>query len=171
MLILVVQLLLAFFVLAYKRKLEERRQLAAADKKQEEEDERQDVTKKTGGAAFASFYGNFNKNIAMGGESDKPKDSKEEGKEGNSSDSNKKMVPTEPGFLSGFERSGNNDHNNDKGSSPDITKIEKEADVAVVDPEVKRMAARKAREKKIAEARIRYFQRNGLSPEGAPMSQ
>ena len=159
---------------AYKRKLEERRQLAAADKKQEEEDERQDVTKKTGGAAFANFYGNLNKNVAMGGTSDKPKDADEGGKGDIAPGSARDKLAAELGFMDGFERSGN--ASDDKGVSQEAQETQrkeevKEVEPVAIDPEAKRLAMRKAREEKITQARIRYLERNGVSPEGVPASQ
>lgn len=146
--------------------------MAAADKKQEEEDERQDVTKKTGGAAFANFYGNLNKNVAMGGTSDKPKDADEGDKGDNPPGSAKDKLTAERGFMDGFKPSGN--AIDDKPQEPDETQKKEELEeieAVAVDPEAKRLAMRKAREEKIAQARIRYLQRNGLPPEEIPASQ
>jgi hypothetical protein len=55
-----------FVTKAYKRKLEERKQWEAEEERRSREEEANDVTKKTAGAAFASFYGNLNRNVAAG---------------------------------------------------------------------------------------------------------
>jgi hypothetical protein len=53
-------------IAAYKLKLEEPRRSAEGIAKQLAHEEHDDVTKKGGGAAIASFYGNFSRNVAMG---------------------------------------------------------------------------------------------------------
>ena len=156
--------------------------MAAADEKQREVEERQDVTKQTGGAAFANFYGNLNRNVAMGGESDKPpKESNEGGGEedgkSNPANTSKDNLAADLGFMDGFEpakasdgspaaATANDDsHKGASGESPEATK-----QVKPIDPGVKRLAMRKAREEKVAQARIRYFRRNGMSLEGITTS-
>ena len=154
---------------AYQRKLEERKKLAAADEKQRLEDERQDVTKQTGGAAFANFYGNMTRNVAMGGAT-------------KATDTRSTTSPeNELGFMDGFEpaeprKASDKDNTTasddaNKPSSPstdqnketiigdNINKKNKtKKPMIVLDP----VTQRKVRETKVAQARIRYFQRHGM---------
>lgn len=148
-----------FVTKAYKRKLEERKRLEEEDAEREREEEANDVTKKTGGAAFASFYGNFNKNVAMGGTESKVGKDKDETNEDENDDFGDEFVkPAQGGlgFLAGFEKSEElpttkepsaiEDHP-DQTSEPTERESEKE-------PE-QRLSMREIREKKIAEARDR----------------
>ncbi|KAL3909527.1 MAG: hypothetical protein SGILL_008054, partial [Bacillariaceae sp.] len=74
-----------FVTKAYKRKLEERKQWEIEQEEKQREEEENDVTKKSAGAAFAGFYGNFNKNVSVGGQGEEvdhtPVEGKDESKE------------------------------------------------------------------------------------------
>lgn len=147
-----------FVTAAYKRKLEERELWKSAEEVKEREEEKQDVTKKTGEGAMASFYGNLNRNVAMGGSMSK--DEHDDGKSGADEEeatSTKDDAPFSLGFMDGFETSGGGDNAETLGK-----KDSKEDE----DPDVKRISMRQVREAKIAQARIRYFQRQGVNSGG-----
>jgi coiled-coil domain-containing protein 55 len=147
-----------FVTAAYKRKLEERELWKSAEEVKEREEEKEDVTKKTGEGAMASFYGNLNKNVAMGGAM--REDETNEGKRGTHLEeaaSTKDDAPFSLGFMDGFETSGGGD--NEETSSKKEYKEEE-------DPDVKQISMRQVREAKIAQARIRYFQRQGVTTGG-----
>ena len=139
-----------FVTAAYKRKLEERQLWLQKDQDTQREEELSDVTKKTGGAAMASFYGNWNRNVAVGGgiESSAPAEAASSGL----------------GFLDGFEQ-GDGDAIGNNGSA-DADKLEKGAtgqaapkahlDEVETPPSI---SMREARQAKLAQARMRYFQR------------
>jgi hypothetical protein len=144
-----------FVTAAYKRKLEERELWKSAEEVQEREEEKQDVTKKTSEGAMASFYGNLNRNVAMGGvmSKDKPGEGKS-GADDEEAATAKEDAPFSLGFMDGFEPSGGGD--NAETSSKKESKEEE-------DPNSKRISMRQVREAKIAQARIRYFQRQGVT--------
>jgi hypothetical protein len=147
-----------FVTAAYKRKLEERELWKSAEEVKEREEEKEEVTKKTGEGAMASFYGNLNRNVAMGGAMSK--DEPVEGKSGADDEedaSTKDDTPFSLGFMDGFETSGGGD--NEETSSKKESKEEE-------DPDVKQISMRQVREAKIAQARIRYFQRQGVTSGG-----
>jgi coiled-coil domain-containing protein 55 len=149
-----------FVTAAYKRKLEERELWKSAEEVKEREEEKQDVTKKTGEGAMASFYGNLNKNVAMGGamREDEPVEGKR-GTHDEESATTKDDAPFNLGFMDGFETSGGGD--NEETSSKKESKEEEE-------PDVKQESMRQVREAKIVQARIRYFQRQGVTTGGEP---
>jgi hypothetical protein len=66
-------------------------------------------------------------------------------------------APFSLGFMDGFETSGGGD--NEETSSKKEYKEEE-------DPDVKQISMRQVREAKIAQARIRYFQRQGVTTGG-----
>jgi hypothetical protein len=147
-----------FVTAAYKRKLEERELWKSAEEVKEREEEKEDVTKKTGEGAIASFYGNLNKNVAMGGAM--REDETNEGKRGTHDEeaaTTKEDAPFSLGFMDGFETSGGGD--NEETSSKKESKEEE-------DPNVKQISMRQVREAKVAQARIRYFQRQGVTTGG-----
>lgn len=147
-----------FVTKAYKQKLAERELWAQEEEAKRQQEEKDDVTKKKVDGAFSSFYGNLNRNVAMGGAGD---ESKKEGEidedVGPSSDEAKPASGL--GFLDGFERSA--PHN--EASPPVDTSKSDEAVVEAPSP----VSMRKAREEKLAKARLRYFQRHGISEESA----
>ncbi|CAB9528288.1 Coiled-coil domain-containing protein 55 (DUF2040) [Seminavis robusta] len=171
-----------FVTKAYKRKLEERKQLAEENAKQLERDEEDDVTKKRGGAAMASFYGNLNRNVAMGGTTSASADEPDTNKEHDKDEADHRKHDGEPTSLQassgGVRRSGlsataprapreghenqnplrTGDHSNNEVSSshPYALKAEKEPEKELSPEEV-----RKRREEKVASARGRYFKRIG----------
>lgn len=137
--------------------------MEAEEEKQKEREEREDVTKKTGGAAFVNFYGNFNRNVAMGG------DNKGNQQETDDKDFTKKQrgaLSEELGFMDGFERAEG--ARADEAVSPegqeDVAE-HKEHDKETDSPETQRRNMRKAREEKLTRARARYFERNGIAPQ------
>ena len=156
-----------FVTAGYKRKLQERELWQAEEKRQLREEEANDVTKKTDGAAMASFYGNLNRNVAMGakGKEDDTmnadntnaddaaaptkSDSAAEGKEPNSARQQRTV-----NFMEGFEKTGKDESKNELE-----TKVEERSD----DPETEKRKKREIREQKVKEARERYFQRHGIS--------
>jgi coiled-coil domain-containing protein 55 len=147
-----------FVTAAYKRKLEERELWKSAEEVKEREEEKQDVTKKTGEAAMASFYGNLNKNVSMGGalSKDEPDKSKS-GADDEEAATTKEDAPFSLGFMDGFETSGGGE--NAETSSKKESQEEE-------NPDAKRISMRQVREAKIAQARIRYFQRQGVTAGG-----
>jgi hypothetical protein len=146
-----------FVTAAYKRKLEERKLWKSAEEVQEREEEKQDVTKKTGEGAMASFYGNLNKNVSMGGAMSKDKrDEDKSGADDEEAANTKEDAPFSLGFMDGFETGGGGDGDNAETSSKKESKEDE-------DPDAKRISMRQAREAKIAQARIRYFQRQEVT--------
>ena len=151
-----------FVTKAYKRKLAERELWAQEEEARQREEEENEVTKKTGDGAFASFYGNLNRNVAMGGgEDEKEKVKSEDDREiqestgGEARSNEESTVPSiqdKLGFLDGFEQSTTS-------NLQDETESKSEAAETVATP----LSMRKAREEKVAKARLRYFQRQGLS--------
>jgi len=170
-----------FVTNSYKRKLKERKQWEAEQEEKERKEAMDDVTKKTAGVAFASFYGNLNRNVMTKGnevdQSEKDEDnnnntwSKQNGNEidngPNNSEEKKGILDDDDfdprqGFLGGFERSSAADRktdescgrkrNDDKNSGKDPSS---NADVI---PQTKQ-SQRELREKKVAEARVRYRNR------------
>lgn len=164
---------------AYKRKLEERKRYEAEEEERQREEDANDVTKKTAGAAFAGFYGNFNRNVAMGGkeeidgrDKDKPlDDEKASGRIGNNnnngSENDDDFKPKQGGlgFLAGFERPEGVD---DPAESQQETmggsnnKVSESFDLDETKPT---LSIREIREKKVAEARIRYLERKQMAPQ------
>ncbi|KAG7350783.1 coiled-coil domain containing protein [Nitzschia inconspicua] len=141
-----------FVTKAYKRKLEERKQWELEQEEKERQEDANDVTKKSAGAAFASFYGNLNKNVAAGGDRSVPNE-EENGQPGkNPIDSYDDFDPR-GGFMADFEKSTDL-QNGDAGEEEEQTK-EPTQSSAPVDA----MSMRERRQKKIAEARIRYLKR------------
>jgi coiled-coil domain-containing protein 55 len=147
-----------FITKAYKRKLEERKQWERKEKEKEREEEDNDVRKKTVGAAFGSFYGNFSRNVAMGG---KEKDVQKEESVASSDVKPDGGGGGGLGFLSGFERtsSGGDEHEMQK-ESMDATVETKSQAVSIEDTKVPpALPIRQIREKKVQEARKRYLER------------
>jgi hypothetical protein len=150
-----------FVTAAYRRKLEERQLWKAAEDKRELHEENQDVTKKTGQAAMASFYGNLNRNVAMGGTQTKDEpdmDKSGAGDEEGAANATKENTPFSLGFMDGFEQGG--------GGGDDAETSAKKESKEEEDPETQRISMRQVREAKVAQARIRYFQRQGVTTGG-----
>ena len=169
-----------FVTAGYKRKLEERKLWEAAQEDQRRAEEENDVTKRKEG--MANFYGNFQRNVAMGG--------------GELSAAlvivrrkrmrkdvmlDKESAAPIPGFLDGFAKQAddNDDDNSKKEGREDAAAEQTESSVAkppptrndknprdasavadtVEDPEARRKRMRLLREEKVERARVRYFQR------------
>lgn len=150
-----------FVTKAYKRKLEERKQWETEQEEKSQEEEANDVTKKTVGAAFASFYGNLNRNVAVG-RGGQAEDVVEQQKEQSKID-NDDFDPRQrgsKGFLGDFERSTSPNFDSNQTSENAIdTNGTKEANKNLGQPNDGLLSMREKRAKKVAEARIRYFKR------------
>ncbi len=157
-----------FITKAYRKKLEERTQWEAEEEDRRRSEEANDVTKQTtAGAAMATFYGNFSKNIAMGGGTMDTNEGENISIEPNDKldivrDHDHDEILSNRGggmgFLSGFERAEEDpletmtDQGGVDGASiNDPIPLEKEPTV------------RERRDLKVAAARARYLQRKGIS--------
>jgi coiled-coil domain-containing protein 55 len=156
-----------FVTKAYKRKLEERKRWEQEEEQKEREEAANDVTKKSAGAAFASFYGNLNKNVSVGGAA---KESDGVAAVEPPTGTLEALDDFDPrqGFLGGFERSTAEDENelqetmknaNADKSETGTSSFQDPAGVAVQRPKEPQLSMRERRDKKVAEARIRYLQR------------
>jgi coiled-coil domain-containing protein 55 len=159
-----------FITSAYKLKLAERELWKQEEQEQQQRDEREDVTKNKNG--IVGFYSNFNKHFSLGGQDEKKKDHGSQGEDDNSqsrrgflkgftaatadSDEASKMDNgKKPSFLDGFEASI---------SITDKPKHQKKGDEMGITPT---KSLRQLRDEKIAKARLRYFQRRGISEQEA----
>lgn len=164
-----------FVTNSYKRKLKERKQWEAEQEEQERVEAANDVTKKSAGTAFAGFYGNLNRSTIekqkpTGDEGTSPDmtgGEKKEEEKNNENANNSEMMDEDfdprKGFLGGFQRSsepaaivgdeqvGGHDHH-------ESTKQTFKGDVQSVDL-VSKQSIREVRERKVAEARMRYLKR------------
>jgi coiled-coil domain-containing protein 55 len=154
-----------FITKAYKRKLEERKQWDQEEKQKEREEEENDVTKKSAGTAFANFYGNFNRNVALGGTKDG-----EEGNRGRDGSVERNSDVKEAstgglGLLSGFERSDETT-GQDKPHQKDEDDRNKVKLALMEEPSAKTvptLSVREIREEKVREARNRYLERTKMA--------
>jgi coiled-coil domain-containing protein 55 len=168
-----------FVTKAYKRKLEERKRWEAEEEEQRKTEEENDVTKKTDGAALGNFYGNFSRNVAMGGgileetNEDKEKtdeesavdDPMDEVRKGPMDDFAKGS--SEMDFLDGFAKSdgpgGAEDHANASPHQDEVGESRSTAkEIDSKQPPSDGLSMRERREKKVAEARVRYLERRQL---------
>ena len=144
-----------FVTKSYKRKLQERKQWEAEQEQKEREEEANDVTKKAAGSAFAGFYGNLNRSAMteQTSKSDEVNDSVGgKGQEDSKPSDDDDDFDPRQGFLGGFERS----------SQPDTSDANKDGFATVQDEDETKaptLSMREIREKKVAEARVRYLQR------------
>lgn len=151
-----------FVTKAYKQKLAERELWAQEEEERRRGEEKDDVTKKTGDGAFASFYGNLSRNVAMGGGEQELR--KEHVQEASSDEKERRLngksaaMDTEekrPGldFIDGFEPAApeSKEENESKAEAPRGR------------TEASSLSMREVRAEKLAKARLRYFQRQGLS--------
>lgn len=95
--------------------------------------------------------------------------SSEPNNDDNKGNDKKDALISELGFMDGFERAGSsnndiveNDNDEKKEQVSNNNNSKESAKEKVLDPAAKRLAMRKAREEKVAKARIRYFERNGI---------
>lgn len=152
-----------FVTAAYKRKLQERQVWQAEEDEKARIEAANDVTKKSDG--LMSFYGNFNKNVSVGGK----QESRVEDKSVHVAEGPNKAVPTSPsttyklkqGEAGADEHENHTDSRQSDDSTKEITKpsATKEKD-GPEDVDTRRKRQRKEREKKVEQARIRYFQRH-----------
>ena len=160
-----------FVTKAYKRKLEERKRWETEQEEKQREEEANDVTKKSANAAFANFYTNLNQ-VQRGGVNDdvklEQKTSRDEG-DGDYGDDDFDPRPSNAvgggrGFLDGYERSSHGDEQSEttasKVNNDDAARSHNVDDTKslTVDNESV-VTIRQRREKKVSEARARYFQR------------
>ena len=160
-----------FVTKAYKRKLEERKRWETEQEEKQREEEANDVTKKSANAAFANFYTNLNQVQRGEGADTGSKVQKTSRDGGDAAAADDDFDPRRGnahgggmGFLGGFERSSpgedpsetttNRDQNTDPAGSH---KSDNDKDLTI-DIE-SALTIRQRREKKVAEARARYFQR------------
>ena len=126
-----------FVTRAYQQKLEERQAWLQKEASKKEKD----VTKST----MASFYGNLSRNVAMGGEP------------------NEKVEP-QPAFLDGFDRAPEDDKGQEAPTGTMTVSHETTAPTInqeLETEEIPTKSMRQLRREKLAQAKIRYFQRNG----------
>jgi len=154
-----------FVTAAYKRKLQERELWQAQEDEKAKQEELNDVTKQVGGAAVANFYGNFQRNVALGGEQEtkdskvSPQQQQDDGGPLTTSPNENNEVKSSPvggmNFLDGFERAPGED-----AKEPNPTKESVGTSTKHTPPrEEAAMSARQQREEKVAQARIRYLER------------
>lgn len=158
-----------FVTKAYKRKLAERELWAQEEAARQEKEEAEDVTKKNSTGAFASFYGNLTKNVAMGGEAPKDREVKrnaanERKDEIDSSGQRSANKPAALGFMDGFEAASSSEPKLEVPTT-DSNPVQSES------AEDSELVMRRKRADKVARARIRYFQRQGISEEDAVPKQ
>lgn len=139
-----------FVTKAYRRKLEERKLWEQEQKEREREEEENDVTKKKADVAFANFYGNFNRNVAMGGKGNNEEGESKDSKEDDKGVEKSNATPGGLGFLSGFERS----------SGPETADLSDTEGNKAASP---KLSIREIREKKVQEARKRYLERKATT--------
>jgi coiled-coil domain-containing protein 55 len=152
-----------FISKAYQRKLEERRQWELEQEEKEREEAANDVTKKSAGVAMANFYGNLNKNVALGGKDDT---TNQEHVEKTSMESLNDFDPRGD-FMQEFERS------TDPQNEGQVKEIGLEEKIEIMNDRqnlsstlvAPAMSTRERREKKVAEARIRYLNRKQAAME------
>jgi coiled-coil domain-containing protein 55 len=159
-----------FVTSAYKKKLAERELWKQEEEEQSRRDEKEDVTKRKDG--LIGFYSNFNKNASMGGTEvtkqahdrqhvDEPSqpsflDGFEPAGDCNDVETSPGRTTSKPSFLDGFEASSINaddrakDNEEEKGVTPSSAS-----------------SLQQRRCDKIAKARLRYFQRRGITEQEA----
>jgi hypothetical protein len=158
-----------FITKAYKLKLAERQQWEAEEEEQRKKEEENDVSKNTSGAAFGNFYGNFARNVALGGKADDEAKAQSNNPIGRYdkptalSDDKREEVDG-LGFLDGFERSDQPEEKNDK--SPEVVQLPSRNSSKATStsgeratPDSAQISISQKRERKVAEARVRYLQR------------
>mmetsp|Transcript_32342 Transcript_32342/g.53481 ORF Transcript_32342/g.53481 Transcript_32342/m.53481 type:complete len:320 (-) Transcript_32342:45-1004(-) len=175
-----------FITSAYKKTLEERELWKQEEEAQTQQEERENVTKRSKDGLLSGFYGNFNKNVAMGGKRRRTTDDDDAimdgGKEekpsfldgfeaaddgdanegGNNNDTNNDTTSnSKPSFLDGFETSATapTDGIEKAGSQ---TEEQKEKETTPTKP-----TRQAVRAEKMTQARLRYFQRRGMTEQEA----
>jgi coiled-coil domain-containing protein 55 len=169
-----------FITSAYKKALEERELWKKEEQQQLKQDELDDVKKRKDG--LLGFYGNFNKNVSMGGHTATDDKGAEEGG----------SKEERPSFLDGFEAADGgedggdkNNRNDDGGASKDrpsfldgfeasattstlhMDEAETKAEEPQKTEEETKHSIQQIRAEKIAQARLRYFQRRGITEQQA----
>ena len=133
-----------FVTTAYKLKLAERESWVQQEKEQEIQEQNEEVTKL---GNLGAFYANMNRNVAMGA-------------------TKKESTTSSSSFTIGFER--NDDGNNSNWpTAENETKEERETSENQEGEVLPQKSIQETRQEKISMARLRYFQRRGISPEDA----
>jgi hypothetical protein len=148
-----------FITSGYKRKLQERELWQLEESKKLLEEEANDVAKTAGGIAMANFYGNMNRNVAMGAKSVAEEAAPGDEEPVVKSDLSQQTETAKPklSFMEGFEKSVEKEESK---AGYDIGKGEaKEGAASLHDLGVRNQTMREIREQKVKEARERYFQR------------
>jgi hypothetical protein len=140
-----------FITAAYKRKLEERNAWKSDEERKAMEEQEQDVTKKKN-TAMSNFYSNLNSNVALGGGGS--------GEQGAATATKAAAGSSGAGlgFVDDFKRPASDGAAVAGGSGENAAAAS--SDGKVVAAEDKKLAKRLLREKKVKEARVRYFQRH-----------
>ena len=156
-----------FVTNAYKRKLKERKQWEAEQELKDREEATNDVTKKSAVTAFSGFYGNLNRSAMMEQKKSGEVVSKHETDRNEEADKDTETDAKPPGdddfdprqgFLGGFERSSLAFENGDiEAHAKNTDRVEDEGAEKVAS--IPKLSDRERREKKVAEARIRYLKR------------
>ncbi|GKY93627.1 hypothetical protein MPSEU_000330100 [Mayamaea pseudoterrestris] len=137
-----------FVTASYKRKLQERNLWLAQEK---ERDEKEESVESKG---MAGFYGGLNTNVALGhGENEVAMAPKLNDTADVRESTTPKDEPLE--FMNGFERANDHVASDSDANEPAAT----EGVVQNIDPNI---AKREQIEKKLADARIRYFKRHNM---------
>jgi coiled-coil domain-containing protein 55 len=168
-----------FITSAYKKELEERELWKKEEQQQLKQDELEDVKKRKDG--LAGFYGNFNKNVSMGGHATSDDKGAEEGaskeerpsfldgfeaadgvEDGsdNKINDDSKTSNDKPSFLDGFEASATT-------STLNAVEAENKTEEPQETEEEAKQSIQQIRAEKIAQARLRYFQRRGITEQQA----
>ena len=150
-----------FITSAYKKQLAERELWKQEEEEQRQRDEREDVTKRKDG--LSGFYSNFNKNVAMGGTEEEKQDERERDEE------------TRPSFLDGFAAAADDSNDGEGAATGKPSFLDGfEASATTADETKEQEEGKKPskpllqlREEKIAQARLRYFERRGISEQEA----
>lgn len=147
-----------FVTAGYKRKLQERDLWRAEETRQRQEEEANDVTKKQGGVAMASFYGNLNRNVAFGGTGPSNTKSQVEANMKHSEKDRKR----EDVLSGGLSNKESKTEKSVEGGSLVIQN--KSTNKNQGDDEEKPLPEqiRTRREQKVQQARLRYFERHRI---------
>lgn len=153
-----------FITKAYKRKLEERKQWEQEEKQKERKEEENDVTKKSAGTAFANFYGNFNRNVAMGGDLEGDADTNDTNASVVRDGLRQEAATSGETFLNGFKRSDQPEGEDTSYQTVDAESHEGKAQLKESRAtEVPAISMRERREEKVREARKRYTERKKMA--------
>ena len=155
-----------FVTAGYKRRLEERQlwqqRRDQADAAEEEQDNKQNKPDNGGGSMMANFYGNFSRNVAMGGTTTASTSTETESAQADHHRPSSSM-------FEGFEPA-HDDGGDGRRDDVDNTILQSTATPGPADskddnknPVQLRIERRRLREEKVEQARERYFRRHGIT--------